>query len=621
MSKYCGYMGKLLRIDMTAKKVSDFPLSDELLEKYFGGLTLGARLLLDLVPPKCDELGPDNKLIMTTGPATGTVAFASSLVNVTTKSPLYHGTIASQMNGFLGKHIKCAGYDGFIIEGQAAEWTYITIVDSTVEFHDAKDLLGKDCFETEALLKEKAGQPKASVFCIGPAGEHLVKYAAIEADKGHYASTGGTGTVMGSKKLKGVLVMGTGKVSVADQAALIAANKALKEKLDADPATQAYKVAGTSSTFIGLSKAAMVPIKNLQVNDWEFIDNYDGIKFHTQDPTVKFTHEACYACPIAHCSSFEILEGKHKGLTGDEAEYEGYCEFGSNLLIPDYKDALYLNNINDLMGMDLKECGFTLSWAMEAYQKGYLTKEDTDGIDLTWGNVEAVAKVLEKIAHRDGKFGNLLADGVYLASKNTGPEAFKLGVWGKRHAPHGHDPRTGLGLAFGQAVTDTGSMSGGDTRKPQPECGVPVPPPGSDFAAGQYASAKVSKLTQWRDSMLMCSFIERVAPPAIPVAIQNAVTGANLSVQDAVDIGDRGNHLLRTFFLLAGNTPEDDNISYRLQWDAQHGGPMAGVIMGQLFDAMKYAWYDGMGWDKWTSKPLPESLKKVGLDDLIPKLW
>lgn len=618
MTSIPGYMGKILRLDMQRHKASDLVLDDDFLTKYFGGLTMGARLLFDLVPPGCNELGPENKVILTTSPVTGTNAPGVSLVNVTTKSPLFNSASCSQMNGFLGKNMKGAGYDGVIIEGQSDDWQYVTVINGVVEFHDATEILGLDTFSTENFLKEKHGQPKASVFCIGPAGEHLVKFAAVEADDGHFASTGGAGAVMGSKKLKAILFSGDAKPTIADPVAFQEETKAWREEIAADPSTPAYKAYGTISTFTHLYNTCMLPIKNLQTNSFEYAEAYDGANIYSRSG-VKFTRTPCFACPIGHCFEMEFTEGQRKGYKADAAEYEGLANFGPNLLVKDPLDSMYLSSINDRMGMDLKECGFTISWALECYEKGYLTKQDTDGLDLTWGNVEAIEILLNRIARREGKFANMLADGIWRASEAVGGEARKWAVYTKRHAPHAHDPR--LMIVLNQSVSDMGSFQGGNPMKAEPACGLDQAVNPRDMAAFGWGMGMASKRTMWRDTMLVCMFCENKTSVERLVAVANAVTGIGYSPKEAMTVGHRANQLLRTFNLLAGMTPDDDIASYRLMIDQPDGGSMKGVSQAWFFDIQKQNYYRGMGWDTETSKPLPETLKAVGLEELIPLLW
>jgi aldehyde:ferredoxin oxidoreductase len=622
MSKYKGYMGKILRVDMTNKTTEDWDVGDDFRRKYYGGLVMGSRIMYDLVDPTIDELGPDNKVILMTSPVTGTPTFAASLVNVTVKSPLINNMTNAQLNGSLGRVIKTAGYDGIIIEGASDTWQYVTLIDGKVEFHDADELMGKTTFETEDAIREITEQPKASVFCIGPAGENLVKFAAVESDRGHFASSSGPGAVLGSKKLKAFLVApGKHKIEVANSAELKAAVKEFGEQINAFPATKARSLAGTNSTTPGLLPMGMLPFKNLQQNDWEGFPNYDAFKMHA-NPDVTFKKDTCYACPIGHCYEFEITGGKHKGIKGDEAEYEGWAFFGFNLLIEDPLEALYGNYLNDCMGMDLKECGFTLSWAVEAFDKGFITKEDTDGLELAWGDAESIATLIDRIGHREGKFASLLADGIWRASQQFGEEAAKIAVWGKRHAPHAHDPRSGFSLATSQALSDHGSMAGGNPGVADANSGYPEVFDLRDPFKSHEAAGIISKRMVWRDTMLICMFAESAAPTSdILVKISNLVTGMDLNPFEAMEIAERGNHIARTFSLLAGLTADDDDLSYRLKVDSPEAGPTAGIPIVALWDKMKPGWYTGMGWDTETSKPLPENLTRVGLEDLIPVLW
>lgn len=620
MSKAFGYMGKILRIDMTSKTTTELKLDYDYLRKYFGGIAMSSRLLYDLVPPACDPLGDENKLILTTSPVTGTSAPGCSLVNVTTKSPLFDTATCAQMNGYLGRNIKLSGYDGIIIEGQSDTWQYVNIYDGKVEFCDASSLLGLGCFDTEKTLKERNNDPKASVFCIGQAGENLVKFAAVGADEGHYASTGGPGAVMGSKKLKAIIVNGTQKIDIYDRDKFKAALKPWLQSIEEFPGTTGLKHSGTLSTFAPQMSNYMVPVKNLQESEFEYANDFDGLAVHS-NPNMKFTRQPCYACPIGHCNKVEFVDGKYKGEVGDECEYEGLANFGPNLMITDPEDTMHLNIANDNLGIDLKECGFLISWAMEAFQKNIISIEDTDGLELKWGDVKVVEELLYKIARREGKFANILAEGIYKASNYFGDESAKLAVYCKKHAPHAHDPRPGFMLVFNQCVTDMGSMQAGNPMTAEPYCGLNEGySPRDPFGCGR-GMAINSKRTMWRDSMLVCMFTERVANVEQLVEVANAVTGFEYTPFEAMTVGERTNHLLRTFNLLAGQTADDEVCSHRLMADSPAAGPMKGIALERVFYMMRIEYYSGHGWDPVNSKPLPETLQKVELDDLIVPLW
>lgn len=620
--KLFGAMGTILKIDMSTLTTSEWHPEYEFYKKYFGGISMGARLIYDLVPPKCDPLGPENKIVITASPLVGTPAPACSLVNVASKSPLYNGFLGAQINGFFGHRIKKSGYDGIIIENSSDKWVYVTILDNKVEFHDAEEvgIMGKGTLETEKILKEKYGS-KVSVMTIGQAGENLVKYAAIEADHGHFAASGGPGAVMGSKKLKAIVVgIGNHKITIRDMDAFRVAVKSWVTSVNNDSGTLGLRIAGTNSTISGMFQMGMIPVKNCMTNQFD-ISKLDGISFHKTTKNMKFTRDGCYGCPIAHCNTVEFVDGKYKGVVGDEAEMEGLGGFGCNLLIDNPEDALYLSCINDEMGMDLKESIFICSWAAECFEKGILTLEDTDGLEIRWGDPDCYEVLLRRMAAREGKFGEILANGLYYACHYFGEESAKCAVYAKSHGPHGHDPRGMFSLLINQSVSDMGSTETAHTTE-TPECQLYKSyNPMQDRLGAAFASGRTAQRNMWRDSYLACMYTDNKSTTQQQIDVINTVVDFEYTPYDAMDVGKRAVALMRAFNTRAGLTRKDDNASYRMLCDSADGGLGKGIRWVEWFEAIKSAFYLGFGFELETTKPLPDMLCRIGLGDVCIDLW
>lgn len=612
-----GYHGKMLRVDLSTGKLTDEFLSDEILKNYIGGTLLGLKYMYDEVPADIGPFAPENRLVFTTGPFAG-LAPATAVMCVSSKGPLTEMFGSAQMNGFMAYRLKSAGYDGIIIQGQSPSWKYLVINDGKAELKDASHLFGRSTYDTQDALRKELNLPKASVACIGPAGENKVRFANIFSDSGHFASSNGPGGVMGSKKLKAVVVFGAQKPPVFDEAKLKELSKEWISSSLAGPMASGVKALGTNLYYGVANMTGWLPTKNLTTDEFPEIENFlaQNVRARTD---LEFKSDPCYKCHVGHCAVLKIKEGEYAGTVMDEPEYEGYAGFGGNLGNTNVVEAVMTSYLNDSMGMDLKECSFTLSWAIECYEKGYITKQDTGGLELTWGNVPVVKQLVKMIAHREG-FGDFLAEGVYRCSQKIGGEAAKCAVYAKKgFAPHVHDPRGLWSYAFAQGVSDMGSIEGGiPDLGANPTIGYHEPIPPREADEHPAALAKGNGVTQFQDAVLYCALAGGDFSNMVETV--NAITGWDLNVEDALRIGRKSGHLMRAFNIRCGETPDTDSISYRLG-EAPINGPAAGDALGPVFDQMKRKYYQCCGWDVETSKPLPETLKAYDLEYAIKELW
>ena len=462
------YTGKILRIDLTGKKVTEQILDQEFLRKYIGGTGVGARILYDEVPPGVEWSHPDNRLILATGPLAGTRMGGSGTFSLVTKGPLTNGGTATQANGYLGAFLRFNGLLGLVFQGASDHWVYLYIHDGKAELRDAQHLLGKDTWETEDTIKKELGATakQMSVFCIGPGGENLVKFAGLLGDRGHAAAHNGCGAVMGAKRLKAIAVSrGKGSVEVHNKERVSALANEITESILNDPRERSQFEWGTSMGFQMMLATGQLPIKNMNTNLFPEYEPFMGDKYRK---AFEITPSPCWACRTHHLHIMKAKEGPHAGYIGEEPEYEDWAAWGPLIGNTDVAAAFVLSNEVDRLGIDGNEAGWLISFVIDCYERGIITKADTGGLEMTWGNTEAARAMLHKVARREG-FGNVLADGVKRAAEQIGGEALNHAAYiQKGHAPRGHDHRARWAEILDYATSGSGTIETG------PIIGVPA---------------------------------------------------------------------------------------------------------------------------------------------------
>ncbi len=608
-----GYHGRVLRVDLCREKITTEPLDDSLLPKFIGGAGLGARYLYEEVPPGVEWSDPENRLLFFSGPFGGTRYAGSGMIAVVSKGPMTHMAGSSQANGFFGTYLKFSGFDGVIVQGEAKEWSYLRIHDGTAELCDARDLVGKDTLETEEILRSRLGK-KWSVYGIGPSGENRVRYAAIFGDRGHVAAHNGLGAVMGSKKLKAVAAeRGSQSVPIADPARYTEALKEFVRNFHEmkNPLFQ-Y---GTADLVGFAKKQGWLPVKNYTTSEFPEFEKFTGESIRA---SFKTRATPCWACRKGHTCSIQIEEGPYAGFEGEEPDYEGVAAMGSLIGQTDPATTIYLCNQVDRLGMDINESGYVIAWLMECYEKGYLKKSDLDGIEMTWGNANAVLQMLRKIACRQG-CGAWLAEGVKRASEKIGGEAADCAVYTMKGAsPRTHDHRANWPELIDTCLSNTGTIEvTGGAPKPG-ELGLePVKNPFDPIEVSTM-NAKLNGKGQFLDSLPLCRFC--MADFKTPVEALNIITGWNFDIAEAMAAGRRIVHQFRVFNFRHGLTKEMEAPSVRYG-SMPADGPAQGKCVSAQWDALRRNYYEKMGWDPETGKPLPETLRNLGLEDLIPGLW
>lgn len=615
-----GYNGRILRVDLTNGKMVSESLDEATLRKHVGGASLGIKFLYDEVPPGIEWDDPENRLFIGSGPLGGTRIEGSGAIAVVTKGALTNGIASSQANGFFGAYLRSSGFDGIILQGASPKEVYLYIHDGQVELRDTSHLIGKDTYTVEHLIKEELqrGKREISVLSIGPAGENLVRFALIFTDMGHVAAHNGVGAVMGSKKLKAIVVeRGKGVVPLKDREALSPLAKEMRARVKENKFVDMICKEGTVGGVVPSTKGGVVPVKNYTTNihaiDPNKLDKYTSeyIRFN-----FKAKPSPCWACSAKHCHMEEIPEGKYAGRIVEEPEYEGMAAWSSLVGIDEVTTTVALANEVDLLGMDTNEAGWVIAWLMECYEKGILKREDMDGIEMTWGNDDAIMAMLHKIAKRQG-FGNVLAEGVMRASQLVGGEAPKLAIHTQKgNTPRGHDHRVQWLELFDTSVSNTGTLEA-HGMAPYKLLGLPETYDTYNPDVISTVEAKIKGAMIFEDSMVTCRFRTLTQLDLLCQAV-NAATGWNMDIQEAMTVGRRAVNMARVFNLRHGIGAELDAPSLR------YGStPVDGVAAGRgimpHWDKMLRNYYNLMGWNE-QGVPLPETLRSLGLESIIPDL-
>ena len=615
-----GYAGKILRIDLTNERTWTEELSPETCRKYIGGAGLGAKILWEEVPPEVTWDHPENRLVLASGPLGGTPIWGTGGLSVVTRGPMTGGAGSTQAQGFFGANLKYSGYDAIVLQGQAREWVYVYIKDDVVELRDASHLLGKDTWQTQDTLYQEMGLTghQLSVYGIGPAGEHLVRFAIIEGDYGHVASKNGCGCVMGKKKVKCVAIArGTKSLSVHDPAALYAAAEDISWDLKNDPSSSNLYNWGTLPGPMSDFSGGGVPIMNYQTNIYpapEKVHEWAAPAFRA---VFSPRGHQCNGCGMKHCHMNVMPNGPYKGQLVDEPEAEGLAGCGHQLGITDPVQTTWLNTQVDKAGVDVNEFGWVCGWVMECMEKGYITKEQV-GFEVKFGDVESANRLLQLIATREG-IGDILADGNRIAAPKLGEDAYNCAIFIHNGAsPRGHDHRARWAEMLDASVSGTGTIQVGAMVHPT-EFGLPAHQ--NPFDAEDVARTNGIYLGRphFEDSLGVCKFTVRSYMEYAANAL-NAVTGWNMDKHDAIHFGKRIAALFKAFNIRCGIGPEVEKPSPRYG-SIPIDGPAKGQNVMERWDFMRKTYYDTVGYDPETSKPTVETLQKLDLEELIPTLW
>lgn len=614
-----GYMGKLLNVNLTTGVVEKESLDERLCRDYVGGYGLGAKLLYDRIPVGADPLGPDNILALLTGPLTGTPAVIGSRFVAMAKSPKTSGGLGdANCGGFFGPHLKFAGFDGVLFGGVASKPVYLLIDEGQAELLDASDLWGLGVTPLEDILKERHGKG-VEICSIGPAGEMMALTAAIMNDKERAAGRSGLAAVMGSKKLKAVVVKGRMKVPMHDEEGI----RALRRKIlkEADGFFDTLHDEGTAGITHDSALSGDSPVKN-----WGGAGTVDfpseratKITGQTIVELEGYKPYGCWGCPIACGGKMVQSDGKfalelNDGV-GHKPEYETLCMLGTNLLNDDLNSIVKLNEICNNLGLDTISAGATIGYVIECYENGLLSKEDTDGLEMTWGNAEAIIAMTEKMGKREG-FGDVLADGIRVAWE-------KLGRIGTEYAIHidgeeapAHDPKhtPGLATTYLLSATPGRHTQGGELLEP---VGIQLPDRDKyEYTGWAETHRMLVTAMEVCNAAGLCMFGYLSYPiQAIPEQLA-AVTGWGFDMDHMFKTGMRIFTMRHAFNLREGINPLKRNMPARLIGEPPlTEGNVRGVTVD--YQTLAREFLELVGWDTDTTVPSPESLRELGMEFLL----
>lgn len=596
-----GWMGKILRVNLTKGTIKEEKLKEKDLHQFIGARGLGTKIFSDEVDPKVEPLSPENKLIFMTGPLTGTIATSAGRYNVITKGPLTGAISASNSGGSFGPELKYAGWDGIIFEGKSEKPVYLWIDNDVAELRDASEIWGKSVFETTDWLKENTKE-EAKVACIGQAGENLVKYAGILNDYNRAAGRSGVGAVMGSKNLKAVAVRGTKGVKTADPDGFFAAVTEARDKLAAHPVTGAGLAAfGTNILVNILNEFGGLPVKNF--SEAAVFPTAEKISGEYQAEHYLVRNKGCFGCSIGCGRVTRIKDGKFKSW-GEGPEYEATWALGSNLGLDNFEAISKVNFLCNEYGMDPISFGGTVSCALEMYQKKIIPPEDVE-FPLNWGDGDALVELIKMTAYREG-FGDVLAEGSYRLGEKYGHPEYSMSV--KKQELPAYDPRGQQGIGLNYATSNRGGCHVRGYMTSPEVLGIPVKVD-PDATEGKAELLKLFQdLTALVDSVGMCLFTTfGEGLPEIAAQIRT-LTGLNISDEEYLLAGERIWNLERLFNLKAGLTAEDDKLPPRLVSEPMKGGPHKGRV--NELDKMLPEYYKLRGWDE---KGVPTEEKKEAL--------
>ncbi len=616
-----GFAGAILRVDLTHGRAWAEPWSPEEMRRHLGGAGLGARLLWDEVPAEVGWDHPENRLILATGPLAGLPVWGTGGLSVVTRGAMTNGATSTQANGFFGACLKYSGYDAIVVQGQAPRWVYLFVQDGGVALRDASHLVGKDTWETQEALQSALGLTghQLSVYSIGPAGEHLVRFAAIQGDYGHVASKNGCGAVMGKKRLKAVAVVrGSRALAAADPHGVFEAAEEIAHDLKTNPTARSLYEYGTLPGVRNLYGQGALPVKNYTTNVAP--PGTDMAAWEAPSLRQGFDHRGhqCNACGMHHCHMQVVPRGPHRGEIVDEPEYEGWAGAGWAIGCTDPVAISWLNTQVDRACVDVNEFGWLVGWVMECQEKGYITPAQLDGLIVPWGDAEAAARLLDRISRRQG-FGNVLAEGVKRAAQHLGGDALACAVFtGKGASPRGHDHRARWEEMLDTCTGSTGTLETGPVLYPG-DFGLPARINPFDPEAVAKNVGTFLGRRHFEDSLGACIFTTRTSMETLCRAL-SAATGWRYSMEEAVRQGRRTAALFRAFNLRCGIGPDLERPSTRYG-SVPVDGPAKGQNILAHWEGMLDRWYATVGYDRKTGRPLPQTLRSLGLSDVVPAVW
>jgi aldehyde:ferredoxin oxidoreductase len=613
---------KLLHVDLTTRQTRVEELSETVVRKHLGGGALAAHVLLRDLPAGVDPLGPDNVLVFMTSVINGLSLSGTNRYTAAAKSPLTGGYGESEAGGWWGPELRAAGWDGVVIHGQSPTPVYLWIKDDKVEIRDASAYWGRLSGEVQDGIEQELGDRRVRVLQTGVAGERGVRFAAIVNQLKHFHGRCGLGAVMGAKRLKAIAARGSKPPAASDKDGAKKQLVSFKERYNR--ATDRFHQLGSASGVLALEAGGILPTRNFRDGSFEHAKAISG---QTMRDTILTDRGTCYACAVACKREVEV---KELGVTPKYGgpEYESLAASGSLCGVGDLKKLALINQLYAQYVLDSISSGAVIAFAMECYEHGILTKETTGGLDLTWGNADAVVELVHKIGRREG-IGELLGEGVKRAAAKLGRGAERFALHVKGQELPMHDPRGKKGLSLAYALSPTGAdhmeaphdplYAGFHPQgHPMGVLGLIEPLDPLDLDARKVrAFYETQKVWSAYNSVGMCDF---VGAPLNALELQpmvdyvNAVTGWNMSLYEMMKVGERNNTLARLFNVREGFTPEDDVLPQRLHEGIGNGALKGEKIDPDQFFAARRTYYEMAGWDPQTGRPTTAKLAELGVE-------
>ncbi len=619
-----GTTGKVLRVDLTRGSVEVETLSEDFYRLYPGGKALAGYILLNEVPAHIDAFDPDNRLVIANGLITGAPFSTATRYIVSAKSPLTGGYGESEAGGFWGPELKMAGYEAIVVHGRAPEPVYLWIQDEAVELRSATHLWGRKTAEVQDAIRAELGDNKVRVLQIGPAGENLVRFAGLTNDLRHFNGRNGLGAVMGSKNLRAIAVRGSQRyISMAhDGQALIALGRKLAKQVQVNPLSWDLQNRGTPGLVEPLNTAGILPTRNFLQGAFEHMD---GLKWEVYEKELLTARRSCYACAV-RCKREVQVDGETSVYGGPE--YETVGSFGSNCGVGDLHAVAKANELCNAYMLDSISTGMTISFAMECFEHGLIGLEDTDGLELRFGNADAMLTMVEWIATRKG-IGNLLAEGAMRAAETIGGEAPYFAIHVKGQELPMHDPRGKYNVGMGYAISEIGAdhlVVAHDSMLVNPESlpfknarvlGIQEAQPARSLNAEKMRQFYI--LEKWNSFEKVVGYCffgpgprSFIHPEAVIDSI-NAASGWEIGFQDAMEIGERATNMARVFNLREGFSRQDDVLPERLYQGLENGALKGEAMPRDEFDQALTVLYGLKGWDAETGIPTRQRLEALSL--------
>jgi aldehyde:ferredoxin oxidoreductase len=626
-----GTTAKILRVDLTHSTIETETLSEEFYRLYPGGKALAGYILLNELPPHTDPFAPENVLVFANGLLTGAPVSTATRYVVSARSPLTNGYGESEAGGFWGPELKMAGYEAIVVKGKSKKPVYLWINEEKAEIWSAEHLWGRMTAEVQTDIRGELGDDKIRVLQIGPAGENLVRFAGITNDLRHFNGRNGLGAVMGSKNLRAVAVRGNQRYQTLahDPETLMTLGRKLAKMVRENPLSWDLQERGTPGLVEPLNTGGILPTRNFRQGAFEGVDE---VKWEAYEKNLLTARRSCYACAV-RCKREVAVNGQPSPYGGPE--YETVGAFGPNCGISDLQAIAKANELCNAYMLDSISTGGTISFAMECFEHGLIGLEDTGGLDLRFGNAEAMLKVIELIARREG-IGNLLAEGSKRAAEKIGGEAhfFAMQVKGQELAMH--EPRGKYNVGMGYAISEIGAdhlVVAHDPAFAKPDAiqlkaaaplgitkALPPRSLGEDKMEMFYILEKWGSLEKVTGYCFFGPAPRSFIPPEDVLLSINAATGWNISMHEALQIGERATNLARIFNLREGFSRKDDTLPERL-FNGLHNGPLQGhALPREEFEQSLTILYRNKGWNPETGIPTPEKLRELGLDWAIKML-